>query len=307
VRLVRWQGDGGPRTGRLDTVDPGLVHPVAGTVLELARRATRQPGWEAPATGDPVQVDGLPLLAPVETPGSVRDFYSFERHVATARAGRGLEMEPAWYRRPVFYFSNPAVLLGPGAEVTPPPRCAQLDFELELAWLVGDDVTGADLHAAADAVVGFTVMNDWSARDVQREEMAVGLGPAKGKDFATSLGPALVTADAFDPLSGAMRAWVNGRPYSQADLAEAQWSVTEMTALAAEGTVVRAGDLFGSGTCGTGCILELALTHGGHAYPWLAAGDVVELEIEALGRLVSTVGLARNSPKGPFRGTPPPL
>jgi fumarylacetoacetate (FAA) hydrolase len=298
VRLVRWLAEGRPRLGRLEG---DHVHPIDGTATAVAARATAEPGWTAPAAGNPLTLDGMTLLAPVDPPGAVRDFYSFERHVATARAGRGLEMEPAWYRRPVFYFSNPAVLLGPGAEVVPPPRCRQLDFELELAWVVGHDLRDADADTAGRAVVGYTVMNDWSARDVQREEMAVGLGPAKGKDFATSLGPVLVTADELDPSAGAMRAWVNGRQYSQGDLAESHWSVAEMTALAAEGTLVRAGDVFGSGTCGTGCILELALTHGGAAYPWLAAGDTVELEIEGIGRLVSKVGLPPNSPIGPFR------
>jgi 2-keto-4-pentenoate hydratase/2-oxohepta-3-ene-1,7-dioic acid hydratase in catechol pathway len=290
VRLVRFDADGGASTvGRIDNDDDALVHPVAGTVTELALRATREPGWLAPSTGEPRQVSQLTLSAPVDRPGAVRDFYAFERHVAAARAGRGLAMDPGWYRRPVFYFSNPAVLLGPAATVVAPARTQQLDFELELAWVVGEDVRGADLDAAARAVVGYTVMNDWSARDVQREEMAQSLGPAKGKDFATSLGPVLVTADEFDPSAGAMEAWVNGRRYSAADLAECHWTVPEMTAYAAESTVVRAGDVFGSGTCGTGCILELALTHGEHAYPWLAAGDLVELAIAGIGRLAATV------------------
>ena len=201
-------------------------------------------------------------------------------------------MDPAWYERPVFYFSNPAVLMGHGGTITPPSRTRELDFELELAWVVGEDVRGADLDAAARAIVGYTVMNDWSARDIQRQEMALSLGPAKGKDFATSLGPVLVTADELDPTTGAMRAAVNGRPYSSADLSELYWSPAEMTAYAAESTLVRAGDVFGSGTCGTGCILELSLTHGTDAYPWLEAGDVVELEIDGIGRLGSTVGPA---------------
>jgi 2-keto-4-pentenoate hydratase/2-oxohepta-3-ene-1,7-dioic acid hydratase in catechol pathway len=295
LRLVRFRADTEQRTGRVD--EHGLVHPIGGTVTDAALRATREPGWLAPAVGEPVALDALELLAPVDPPGAVRDFYAFERHVATARAGRGLEMDPAWYRQPVFYFSNPAVLLGPGQPVHPPARTAQLDFELELAWVVGEDVAGADLDAAGRAVVGYTVMNDWSARDIQREEMALSLGPAKGKDFGTSLGPVLVTADEFDATTGAMGAWVNGRQYSQADLAECYWSVAEMTAYAAESTVVRAGDVFGSGTCGTGCILELALTHGAEAYPWLAAGDAVELQIEGVGRLANVVA---HGPIGPF-------
>ena len=296
MRLVRFQADDGPAAGRLD--GEGLVHPVAGTVTDLALRATRQPGWNAPAVGEPRPLDQLILLPPVDPPGAVRDFYAFERHVAAARAGRGLEMDPAWYRRPVFYFSNPAVLLGPGEDVHPPARTAQLDFELELAWVVGEDVRGADLGAAGRAVVGFTVMNDWSARDVQREEMALSLGPSKGKDFATSLGPVLVTADVFDPSSGEMGAWVNGRRYSRADLGECHWSVAEMTAYAAESTVVRAGDVFGSGTCGSGCILELSRAGQDPTYPWLVPGDLVELEIEGLGRLASRVA----SPIGPIWG-----
>ena len=292
MRLVRWTGPDGTQVGR---VDGDAVTPVEGTVLELARRATREPGWQAAAAGEPLALDALRLDAPVERPGSLRDFYAFERHVATARAGRGLEMDPAWYERPVFYFSNPATLVGSGAEVATHPRTERLDFELELAWLVGWDVAGADEEAAAASIVGYTVMNDWSARDVQREEMVLNLGPAKGKDFATSLGPALVTADEFDATSGAMRAWVNGRQYSEADLSECHWSIPTMTAYAAEATVVRAGDVCATGTCGTGCILELSLTHGSDAYPWLQPGDVVELEIEGVGRLVNRV-VAANSP-----------
>jgi 2-keto-4-pentenoate hydratase/2-oxohepta-3-ene-1,7-dioic acid hydratase in catechol pathway len=285
--LLRWAGPSGPVAGRL--IDDDHAVPIAGTVLEAARRATRQRGWRADPTGEPLALADLALLPPVEEPGSLRDFYAFERHVATARARRGLEMDPAWYRLPVFYFSNPAALIGPGASVAPPPRCQQLDYELELAWLIGDDVTGADIDATTRAVVGFTVMNDWSARDIQREEMALSLGPAKGKDFATSLGPVLVTADEFDPSAGAMRAWVNGSLYTEADQAECFWTVAEMTAYAAEATTVRAGDVFGSGTCGTGCILELAATHGEDRYPWLAEGDLVEVEIAGLGRLGNVV------------------
>ncbi len=273
-------------------VDDSRAVPIAESVVAAAARATREPGWEAAATGDALSVAELALLAPVETPGALRDFYAFERHVATARARRGLEMDPTWYRLPVFYFSNPAAVVGPGAVVPIPPRAAQMDYELELAWLVGRDVTGADLEAAGSAVVGYAVMNDWSARDVQREEMTLSLGPAKGKDFATSVGPVLTTADEFDPTGGAMRAWVNDTLYTEADLSECFWSVAEMTAYAAESTRVRAGDLFGSGTCGGGCILELALTAGEDAYPWLRAGDVVDLEIEGLGRLRNTVGPA---------------
>ena len=293
MRLVRWRQRDLVRVGR---VVGDHVVPVDGTVLDLARRATAEPGWTAPAAGAALSLEGAPLLAPVERPPSVRDFSSFERHVAAARRSRGLGMEPGWYERPVFYFSHPGNLVGPDAEVPVPPRTAALDFELELAWLVGSDVRGAHLAEAGAAIVGFTVMNDWSARDVQREEMRHSLGPAKGKDFATSLGPVLVTADELDPGHGAMRAWVNGRLYGEADLSESRWSPREMTAYAAEGSVVCAGDVLASGACGSGCILELALGSGEEAYPWLRPGDVVELEIEPIGRLRNTVGARSASP-----------
>lgn len=267
---------------------------VDGDILDLARRATREPGWVAPAAADPVAVGALGLVAPLPARvGAVRDFYAFEGHVKTARARRGLEMDPAWYERPVFYFSNPATIVGPGAAVARPRRSTELDFELELAWIVGEELRDVDEDAAAAAVVGYTIMNDWSARDIQREEMKLNLGPAKGKDFASSFGPVLVTADEFDPRSGAMRAWVNGRQYSEADLSDCWWTVGQMTAYAAESSVVRAGDVFGSGTCATGCILELSLSHGSDAYPWLEPGDEVVLEIEGIGRLANRVDVDR--------------
>lgn len=292
MRLARWLDGDVVRVGRLD--GDGVV-PVGGDVLELARRATAQPGWVAPAIGPPVARPER-LLPPVTRPGAVRDFSSFEGHVAVTRAARRLAMDPGWYERPVFYFSNPHALVGHGGVVAPPPRTAALDFELELAWVVGRSVSGGDVAGAGAAIVGYTVMNDWSARDVQRREMGHSLGPAKGKDFATSLGPVLVTADEVDPGRGAMRAWVNGRLYTDADLAECWWSPAEMTAYAAEGAVVAAGDVLASGTCGGGCILELSLTHGPAEFPWLEPGDLVELEVEGVGRLANRVAPRSASP-----------
>jgi 2-keto-4-pentenoate hydratase/2-oxohepta-3-ene-1,7-dioic acid hydratase in catechol pathway len=289
LKLLRWTGPAGPVVGRLAD-DGAHAVPIADSVLDAASRATSEPGWVAPAAGGSVELDAVALLPPVERPGSLRDFYAFERHVATARSRRGLEMDDAWYRLPVFYFSNPAALIGHGDVVAPPARCHEFDYELEFAWVVGSEVAGADVDAAARAIVGYTVMNDWSARDVQREEMALSLGPAKGKDFATSLGPVLVTADEFDARTGRMRAWVNGELYSEGEVSECYWSPAEMTAYAAEATVVRAGDVFGSGTCGSGCILELSLGAGEERFPWLREGDTVELEIEGIGRLSNTVG-----------------
>jgi 2-keto-4-pentenoate hydratase/2-oxohepta-3-ene-1,7-dioic acid hydratase in catechol pathway len=235
------------------------------------------------------------LRAPLPRPATVRDFYAFEQHVRTARQRRGLEMDPDWYELPVFYFSNPYATCGPEDDVRIPPGCQELDYELEVAAVVGKAGADLDPQTAEQHIVGYTIMNDWSARDVQRREMKLSMGPVKGKDFATSLGPMLVTADELEPLRKshafdlAMTARVNGVEYSRASLADIFWSFGEMLAYASRGTRVEPGDLIGSGTCGTGCILELSLVHGGKRYPWLQPGDVVELEVQELGVLRNRV------------------
>jgi fumarylacetoacetate (FAA) hydrolase len=214
------------------------------------------------------------LRAPVLHPPSVRDFYSFEQHVRAARALRGQEVAPEWYEQPVFYFSNPASIYGPEDEVPYPEGTAELDYELEVAAIIGLD----------EQIGGFTVMNDWSARDLQRAEMKVGLGPAKGKDFATSLGPVVVTPDEFDGDSAKMVARVNGEERSRGELGDKHFSWTEIVEQATRNTRLLPGDVLGSGTVGTGCILE----HGDGR--WLQRGDVVELEVEGIGVLRNTVG-----------------
>jgi fumarylacetoacetate (FAA) hydrolase len=210
---------------------------------------------------------------PVLHPPSVRDFYAFEQHVRTARALRGQDVSPEWYEIPVFYFSNPAAIYGPEGDVLYPPDTEELDYELEVAAIIGAD----------GRIGGFTVMNDWSARDLQRAEMRVGLGPAKGKDFATSIGPIVVTPDEFDGSSGAMVARVNGEERSRGELGDMHHSWDAIVAQAARNTVLRAGDVLGSGTVGTGCILE----HGDGR--WLERGDVVELEVDGIGILRNRV------------------
>jgi 2-keto-4-pentenoate hydratase/2-oxohepta-3-ene-1,7-dioic acid hydratase in catechol pathway len=242
-----------------------------------------------------VDVDRARLLAPIPRPPSVRDFYAFEQHVRTARRRRGLEMEPDWYELPVFYFSNPAALTGPNDEVAVPPGSQALDFELEVGAVVGRGGSDLTPEEAESRIAGFCVMNDWSARDIQRREMKLSMGPVKGKDFATTIGPALTTPDEIEPFRKgkaydlAMTATVNGTEYSRASLADIYWSFGEMLAYASRGTEIVPGDVIGSGTCGTGCILELSLVHGEEAYPWLRPGDEVVLEVEQLGRLHNRV------------------
>lgn len=242
-----------------------------------------------------VDLREVTLRAPIPRPPSLRDFYAFEQHVRTTRHSRGLDMDPDWYQIPVFYFSNPAAVIGPYDAVAMPPGSSQLDFELEVAAVVGMGGSNLDPGDAESHIAGFMVMNDWSARDLQRREMRLGLGPAKGKDFATSLGPFLVTPDELLPYRKGkayaltMTARVNGKEYSRASLADIYWSFAEMLAYASRGTQLLPGDVIGSGTCGSGCILELALVHGEDAYPWLAPGDQVELTVEDLGTLSSRV------------------
>jgi fumarylacetoacetate (FAA) hydrolase len=219
-------------------------------------------------------LDEVELLAPVLHPTSVRDFYAFEQHVATARASRGLDVPREWYEQPVFYFSNPHAIFGPEAVIPYPEGTEELDYELEVAAIVGAD----------GRIAGFTVMNDWSARDLQRAEMKVGLGPAKGKDFATSLGPVVVTVDELDGSSGEMVARVNGEERSRGNLSSMYHSWKAIRAHAERNTVLRPGDVLGSGTVGTGCILELGDGR------WLQPGDAVELEVEGIGVLRNTIG-----------------
>jgi fumarylacetoacetate (FAA) hydrolase len=214
------------------------------------------------------------LRPPVLHPPSVRDFYAFEQHVKTARSRRGLEMPPEWYEIPAFYFSNPAAIFGPDDEIPYPEGTRELDYELEVAAIIGGE----------GRIGGFTVMNDWSARDLQRAEMRVGLGPSKGKDFATSLGGIVVTPEEFDGRSGEMVARVNREERSRGNLRDMHHSWDAIVAHAARNTRLLPGDVLGSGTVGTGCILELGDER------WLEPGDVVELEVEGIGVLRNTVG-----------------
>ena len=215
-------------------------------------------------------LDEVRLLAPVRRPPSVRDFYAFEEHVKNAARVTGRPGVPAeWYEIPAFYFSNPAAIYGPGDEIPYPEGSEALDYELEVAAVIG----------AGGQIGGFTIMNDWSARDLQRREMKIGLGPAKGKDFATSLGPIVVTPDELGDLRLEMVARVNGEERSRGNLGDMYHSWDAIVAHAGRNTELRAGDILGSGTVGTGCILE----HGDER--WLQPGDEVELEVEGIGVL----------------------
>jgi len=233
---------------------------------------------------------------------SLRDFYAFEQHVKTARARRGLDVVPEWYEFPVFYFSNHQAIFKHD-EVVPIPRYTQaLDYELEIAFIIGKEGINIPANRAIEHIMGFTIMNDWSARDVQAKEMRVGLGPAKGKDFATSLGPLMVTPQELQRYQlgeGAdlrydlkMQARVNGQLLSEGNAKDIHFTFAQMIERASADVMLHIGDVFGSGTVGSGCLLEL----GGPESPlgrWLQPNDVVELEIEGIGILRNTIGSSR--------------
>ncbi len=245
------------------------------------------------ASAERLPLDQVHINAPITRPNTLRDFYAFEAHVKNARERRGLGMIPEWYQVPVFYFSNPGAIFGPDDTISQPKSSVALDFELEVAAIIGKTGRDITVEEAESYIVGYTIMNDWSARDLQMLEMAVGLGPAKGKDFATSLGPWLVTPDELeDRRSGkgyslGMVARRNGVEISRGNWNTLYYSFAEMIARASADCTLYAGDVIGSGTVGTGCILELGPENVGG---WLQPGDVIELEVERLGVLRNTVG-----------------
>ena len=233
------------------------------------------------------------LLAPVPDPQSFRDFYAFEQHVRAARKLRGLEMHPDWFRIPIFYFSNPAAIYGHGSEIPYPRKTNELDFELEFAVIIagaGSDIPSKD---ADRHIAGYTICNDWSARDLQREEMAMSLGPAKGKDFATSFGPYMVTPDELEDawdengkLNLRMTCHVNGTLISDGNTDDLYHPFKDMIERASMNTKLLSGDYLGSGTVGTGCILELRPEN---TSGWIKKGDVVTLEVKRLGVLENKI------------------
>jgi fumarylacetoacetate (FAA) hydrolase len=241
---------------------------------------------------DPMDASGLDFGPPILAPPTFRDFYAFERHVGTMWKRRDMEIPEAWYRLPIFYFSNVSEIRGPGDPVWAPRGSTALDYELEVAALIDTPARDADAQRGEQAIGGYLVMNDWSARDLQREETTVRLGPAKGKDFATSIGPWLVTPDELaDARNGtgydlAMTATVNGTELSRGTWSSAHFSFGQMIERASADVRLRPGDLIGSGTVGTGCLLEVRDEILGR---YLEPGDVVTLAIERLGELTAPV------------------
>jgi fumarylacetoacetate (FAA) hydrolase len=274
MKLVSYRAGSEARIRVGELRDERVIELAAGSMLDWLAGAGREPAGAEHALAR------VELLAPVPEPPSVRDFYAFEGHAATGARLRGRQLAEEWYQAPAFYFSNPASIRGPGAPVPRPAASRLLDFELEIAAVMGN---GED-------IAGFTLMNDWSARDVQAGEMAVGLGPHKGKDFATSLGPWLVTPNELPYEDGRLQleatVTVNGAQIARGDASLQHFGWPELVAHAARDTRLRPGDVLGSGTLTGGCLIELGPLPGGR---FLGPGDVVALSAPGLGTLENVV------------------
>ena len=306
VRFIRAATPNGPRIGvlrddhtvALAATDDRLENHFGddGELLNRFGAAIQAaPAEEAP-------IDILGLVRPVD-PVAMRDFMVFEEHVLPSWRRAGLTRGPdVWYERPIGYLSNAANILGPYDPIEIPGGSERLDFELEVGAILGREARSLTPEQAGACIAGFVVLSDWSARDLQFREMEGRLGPFKGKDFASSLGPIFVTPDELaDRRSGSgydllMTSQVNGRVYGTDRWSSAYWSFEELISYSSWNTRVEADSLIGSGTCQGGCIHELSLRHGAAEYPWLAPGDQVSLSIERLGSIQARIDAPARGP-----------
>jgi 2-keto-4-pentenoate hydratase/2-oxohepta-3-ene-1,7-dioic acid hydratase in catechol pathway len=295
MKIARVEHNGQPHTAVIDSdsvrileLGVQVVEVLGGDAVERERVAERVEA-ELP-------LSEARLLAPV-LPPTMRDFSVFEQHIegVIKDANPDATVPPVWYESPFCYFTNPNAVTGPGDEIPVPPGCRRLDLELEVAAVIGSAGRNLTPGEAGDQIAGYTIFNDWSARDLQMAEMRLGLGMCKGKDFANTLGPWIVTPDELEPyrdgdrLDLELRAEVNGSALGTDTLANMAWSFPELVSYASRGTWVLPGDVLGSGTCGNGCLLELWGRRGRDLHPPLAPGDVVSLHVQGIGTLTNTV------------------
>jgi 2-keto-4-pentenoate hydratase/2-oxohepta-3-ene-1,7-dioic acid hydratase in catechol pathway len=282
--------DGRARVGVVD----GAVLRLFPTGTDLLSAATAR---EEPADDAETVSPGEVRLLPPVRPASFRDFVAFEEHVqgAAAMTGDAATAIAAWYAQPTYLYGSPHAVVGSGDPVAAPPGCQALDFELEVGVVVGRDGRNLTPDEARQHIAGYVVVNDWSARDIQRHEMKGGLGPAKAKDFATTVGPWLVTPDeletarAGDRLDLRMTVSINGTEFGSDSLAHMGWSFEELLSYASRGAWVRAGDLIASGTCAGGSLAERWGRTGRQEPPPLQPGDVVTMTVERLGSISNPV------------------
>ena len=244
-----------------------------------------------------VSIDKISLLSPILEPTSLRDAYAFRQHVEAGRKSRGLDMIPEYDQFPVFYYGNHNAIGGPGEVQIQKDQSVKLDYELEIAAIVGKKGKNIPVNKADDYIMGYTIMNDLSARALQKEEMKLSLGPAKGKDFLTTLGPYIITKDDLqdkcisskdgDRYDLNMRAFLNGKLLSEDNFKNITWTFAQIISRISNGTEIYPGDVIGSGTCATGCLLELNQVNNTDI--WLNDGDEIKLEVDRMGSLVNNI------------------
>ncbi|WP_098958029.1 fumarylacetoacetate hydrolase family protein [Pseudonocardia sp. N23] len=291
MRLVTYQppGDATPRVGALDG-DRVVDLPGFASMLDLLERGPA--GLDDARTVSAVAAVTHPLadvtlLAPLPRPRTMRDFMLVEEHVRNSFG----DVPQEWFRIPVHWKCNPDTVIAPDTVAPWPYYTDKLDFELEVAAVIGAPLFRARVAEAEAAIVGYTIFNDWSARDIQFREMSVSIGPAFGKDFATTLGPCLTTSDAFDATGARMQARINGETWSDGTIGAMRFTFAQVISTLSEYQPLHPGDVLGGGTVGRGCGLELDR--------WIAPGDVVELEVEGIGVLRNTVGQKDSRPENP--------
>lgn len=295
----------------LHTINPNIAITMRDMLNDWDNQSALAKAVEAEIIAGHHAALGIPcsndiLLAPVPQPTSCRDGYAFRQHVAAARRNRGVPMIPEFDQYPIFYFTNHNAIQGPGEIPCMPDHFHKLDFELEAAIVIGKRGRNVKAQDADQYIAGYMIMNDMSARRLQMEEMLLNLGPAKGKDFSTVIGPWLVTPDELEPYkiqakpghignsyNLAMKCWVNGIQVSEGSVGDMDWTFAEIVERCAYGADIFPGDVIGSGTVGTGCFLELngtgKLNNPNYPEQWLQPGDVVNMEIDGLGHLSNTI------------------
>jgi len=282
MKLLRYLKDSEQRHGVLvgQKIYP-LIRMTTTQALDPLREGDSQ--WRKIMKQNPLNLSEVSLLPPVENPGAFLDFYTFEKHVRTARKKRGLKMVPEWYEFPVWYNGSPRCFSGGGTTVDFPANESKKDYELELGIVIKKPCHRVAPEEAEEYIGAYTIVNDFSARELQEKIMKIGLGPAKAKDFNTGLGPWMVTPDEIgNPRNLKMTAHVNGTLWSEGNSGSSHFTFEEMIAFASQDQTLYPGDVLASGTVGSGCGLELDR--------FLQSGDQVELEIENIGKLTHRIG-----------------
>ncbi|UGS38189.1 fumarylacetoacetate hydrolase family protein [Capillimicrobium parvum] len=296
MRIARYRHAGADHLGVVEEDRVSALAPEVDVLTLLTATPAERDALAADAE-DPVTLDEVRLRAPLHPP-VVRDFVAFEQHVEgmVMTEGPDAKVPEAWYQAPAFYFSNPNALFATGDDIEVPPRCRLFDYELEVAAIIGTPGRDLTVETARDHIAGYAIFNDWSGRDLQGFDRKLGMGWAKGKDFASTLGPWIVTADELEGrrdgdgrLDLRMTVWRNGEEMGSDSLASAAWSFEQMLVYASRGAWLVPGDVIGSGTCGGGCLGELWGRRGAIDPPPLAPGDEVTMTVEGIGTIANRI------------------